>query len=831
MSTEMKKDKDGALSRRTFIKGALASGALGATAATSLLARAAPEAASAAAGSQEVLTGSHWGAFRATVAGGRIVGVKPWEHDPRPSHQLPGVVDAIYSPTRIRYPMVRRAWLERGPGADPAGRGAGDFVRVSWDKALDLVANELQRVRRKHGHQAIFGGSYGWKSPGKLHNCQTLLSRMLTVNGGFVSRSGDYSTGAAQVILPHVVGSIDVYEQPTVWPVVVEHTQLMVFWGADPLVTNQIGWQVPDHAAYPAMEALKKKGTKVICIDPVRTESCEYFNAEWLGPRPQTDVAMMLGIAHTLYVENLHDAKFLARYTKGFDRFAPYLTGKSDGVPKTADWAAAICGIPADTIRDLARRFAASRTMLAGGWSIQRQHHGEQAHWMLVTLAAMLGQIGLPGGGYGFTYHYSNGGSPSATSPVVPGIVGGKSGGNSGGAAWLDAGGSASIPVSRIVDMLRNPGKPFDFNGKRGTYPDIRLAYWVGGNPFMHHQDRNQMREAWHKLDTFIVHDYQWTATARHADIVLPATTSYERNDIEQIGDYSATHVLAMRKVVAPLFEARNDFDIFAAICERLGTGADFHENRDEMGWIRTFYEAARVQSRAKSMEMPVFDVFWNSNQALAFPISDTARQFIRHKEFRDDPLLNALGTPSGRIEIFSSNIEKMKYDDCPPHPTWMEPVERLGGAGAKAYPLHVVTSHPKDRLHSQLCGTVLRKAYAIQGREPCLMHPADAKARGIADGDVIRVFNARGQVLVGVRLTDGIRPGAIRICEGGWYDPADPRRRDSLCRYGDVNNLTVDIGTSKLAQGNCGHTAMAQAEKYRGPVPPVEVFTAPRGA
>ncbi|WP_454763636.1 molybdopterin-dependent oxidoreductase [Cupriavidus campinensis] len=132
--------------------------------------------------------------------------------------------------------------------------------------------------------------------------------------------------------------------------------------------------------------------------------------------------------------------------------------------------------------------------------------------------------------------------------------------------------------MSRIVDMLRNPGKPFDFNGKRGTYPDIRLAYWVGGNPFMHHQDRNQMREAWHKPDTFIVHDYQWTATARHADIVLPATTSYERNDIEQIGDYSATHVLAMRKVVAPLFEARNDFDIFAAICERLGTGVDFHE-------------------------------------------------------------------------------------------------------------------------------------------------------------------------------------------------------------------------------------------------------------
>lgn len=485
------KNREPSASRRRFIKSVLATGALGTSPA--LLAAGAAKAA-APAGTAEVLTGSHWGAFYARVENGRVTGVRPWEKDPRPSHQLPGVIDSIYSPTRIRYPMVRRAWLEKGPGADPAGRGKGDFVRVSWEKALDLVAKEVDRVRRKHGPKAIFAGSYGWKSPGKMHNCQTLLARAMTANGGFVSRSGDYSTGAAQVIMPYVVGSIDVYEQPTVWPVLEAHTELMVFWAADPMVTNQIGWQVPDHGAYPGMDALKKKGVKVICIDPVRTETCEFFNAEWIAPRPHTDVAMMLGIAHTLYTENLHDAKFLARYTTGFDRFVPYLTGKSDGVPKDAAWASAICEIPADTIRDLARRFAANRTMLAAGWSIQRQHHGEQSHWMLVTLASMLGQIGLPGGGYGFTYHYANGGSPTATGPVLPGITAGSK--PKDGAAWLDTGGTESIPVSRIVDMLENPGKPYDFNGRRSKYPDISLAYWVGGNPFMHHQDRNRMLKA-----------------------------------------------------------------------------------------------------------------------------------------------------------------------------------------------------------------------------------------------------------------------------------------------------------------------------------------------
>jgi trimethylamine-N-oxide reductase (cytochrome c) len=812
------------ISRRSFVSAALSSGAFGSSASSLLVNRA--QAASLP--EYEVLTGCHWGAFRAKVPGGRIVSVKPWEKDPRPSAQLPGVLDSVYSPTRIKYPMVRRAWLEHGPGTDPEGRGEGDFVRVSRSQALDLVAGELKRVRAAHGPTAIFAGSYGWKSPGKLHNCQSLLRRMLSQNGGFVNTSGDYSTGAAQVILPYMVGSIEVYEQPTAWPVVVENTDLMVFWGGDPINNNQIGYLIADHGAYPGLESLKKAGKQVICIDPVKTETCSYLDAEWLAPRPQTDVAMMLGIAHTLYVEKLHDEKFLARYTMGFDKFLPYLTGESDGVPKSAEWAPQICDISANKLKELARRFSKQRTMLACGYSLQRQHHGEQAHWMLITLASMLGQIGLPGGGYGLSYHYAGGGAPAATGPVLSGISDG--GAATVGVDWLSKSGSSTIPVSRMVEMLRSPGKSFDFNGTKGVYPDVKLAYWVGGNPFAHQQDRNQMVEAWRKLETFIVHDFQWTATARRADIVLPAMTSYERNDIEQVGDYSLTHVLAMKKLVEPLFESRNDYDIFADISERLGTKAVFTQGRTEMDWIRAFYEAARVQARAKALEMPIFDAFWNSDDALAFPIEEAAKSYVRYADFLADPLLNALGTASGRIEIFSSNIEKMGYDDFPPHATWMEPAERLGGPTIR-YPLHVDASHPKFRLHSQLCGTRLRGSYVIAGREPCLMNPADAARRSLKDGDIVRVFNDRGQILAGVWISVDIRPGVIRVNEGGWFDPVDPRKVGSLCRYGDVNNLTLGIGTSRLAQGNCGHTAVAEVEKYTGIPPKVEVFDAPANA
>ncbi len=811
-------------SRREFLEAIGAAGALGIIG-PSLLSFGA---AAAETKSGEILTGSHWGAFRAKVQDGRIVGYTPWEKDLFPSAQLKGVVDSVYSATRIKYPMVRRAFLEKGPGADTASRGSGDFVRVSWDQALDLVAKELARVEKTHGPAASFAGSYGWKSPGKLHNCQNLLRRMMNLKGGFVNSSGDYSTGASQVIMPHVLGTLEVYEQQTVWPVIVDKSELVVFWGANPMLTNQIGWTIADHDGYAGLKALKAAGKKVICIDPLKTETCTYLNAEWLAPKPQTDVALMLGIAHTLVAEKLHDTKFLTAYTSGFDKFLPYLMGEKDSTPKTAEWASSICGLPAATIKELARRFAKNRTMLASGWSMQRQHHGEQAHWMLVTLASMLGQIGLPGGGFGLSYHYANGGAPSADSPVMPGITdGGKA---VAGAAWLTTSGAATIPVARVVDMLLNPGKPFDFNGKQANYPDIKLAYWVGGNPFAHHQDRNRMVKAFQKLETFIVQDFQWTATARHADIVLPATTSYERNDIEHVGDYSMRAIMAMKKLVEPMFEARSDYDIFAAIAKRLGKEKEFTEGKSEMDWIRSFYEAALTQAKAKKVEMPGFDAFWNGTGVVEFPISAEAKSFVRHSKFREDPLLNPLGTPTGRIEIYSKNIEKMNYDDCPPHPTWMEPVERLGGPKTK-FPLHIASSHPKDRLHSQLCGTVLRDGYAVAGREPCLINTSDAKARGIKDGDVVRVFNDRGQILAGAKVTDAIRPGVVRVSEGGWYDPVEPGKPGSLDRYGDVNVLTVDMGTSRLAQGNCGHTAVGDVEKYKGAAPKPQVFNAPKSA
>ncbi len=818
----MAASNNGSPSRRQVLEGAVATG-LFAAFGSGLLAKGAL----AQSTPTELVSASHWGAFKATTDGKRVTKVVAHEKDLFPSRCLPGVTDVMYSPSRIKYPMVRASYLKDGIKADRSKRGAEEFVRVSWDKAIELVAKEVERVQSAHGGQAIYAGSYGWKSTGKLHNARSLLQRYMNVLGkGFVSHTGDYSTGASQVIMPHVVGRLEVYEQQTAWPVVVANSQIVVIWGADPINTNQIGWLVPEHGGYEGMKALKESGKKVIVIDPVRTETVDYFNAQWVPVRPQTDVAVMLGMAHTIFTEKLHDEKFLKDYTVGFEQFLPYLMGEKDKTPKTAEWAEKISEVPADLIKELARTFAKNRTMLMSGWSMQRQHHGEQPHWMLVTLACMLGQIGLPGGGFGLSYHYSNGGTPQTDCPALSGIT---SGAKAGATPWLETAGSAAIPLARVVEMLESPGKVIDFNGKRITYPDVKLAYWVGGNPFAHHQDRNRMIKAWQKLDTFIVHDFQWTPTARMADIVLPATTSFERDDIEQVGDYSLRGIVAMKKLVEPMFEAKSDYDIFRLLSAAAGKEKDFTEGKtSDLDWVRSFYEAAAKLGQTKKVAMPSFDDFWKSGY-LDFPASEAGKKFVRFGEFREDPVFNAVGTPSGKIEIYSKNIEKMAYDDCPAHPTWMEPLEWLGGEKAKTYPMHVVTKHPRYRLHSQLCGTVLRKEYAVKDRAPLWINPKDAAERNIKDGDIVRVFNDRGQILAGAIVTDKVRPSCVICEEGNWYDPADPAKPGSICKFGDPNVLTPDIGTSKLAQGNCGHTVIAQVEKYKGDAPAVTVFTEPK--
>ena len=491
---------------------------------------------------------------------------------------------------------------------------------------------------------------------------------------------------------------------------------------------------------------------------------------------------------------------------------------------KDANWAADISGVDAEVIKQLARDMAKHRTMIMGGWGIQRQHHGEQAHWMMVTLASMLGQIGLPGGGFGFSYHYSSGGSPTARGGILAGI----SAGSRTSPAAKDI---TPFPVARIADALANPGKTIDYNGTKVTYPDIKMVYVAGGNTFHQHQDTNNLVKAWQNPETVVVNEPYWTATAKHADIVLPVTTTYERNDLDMGGDYSQLYVFPLRQCVPPQHEAKNDFDVFAGIAEILGVHDAFTEGKDEMLWLKGMYDDMKAQARNARVALPPFDMFWASNNYIRFPIPEENKQWVRFADFRENPLLNPLGTPSGKIEIYSDAIAKMGYEDCKAIPTWMPPHEWYRGPEAAKYPLSLNTGHRIYRLHSQLDNTPLRKKYAVADREAIWIHPKDAAARGISAGDLVRAFNDRGQILVGAVITDNVREGVVRISEGAWFDPADPSQPGSLCKNGNVNCLTFDVGSSSLAQGNCGQMSQLQIEKYTGPVLQNTAHNVPVGA
>ncbi len=749
---------------------------------------------------------THWGAFSASVTDGEITAVAPIPGDADPSPLLGNIPGSVRHPSRIATPAVRRGWLHDGPGPSSA-RGAEEFVAVSWDELTELLAGELRRVVDAYGNEAIYGGSYGWASAGRFHHAQSQVHRFLKMLGGYTYSRHSYSLGATGVIMPRVVGTHDdLFKRSTQWNVITDHTEVLVCFGGINLKNTGINHGgTTDHPARAALTRFRNKGGRIVSISPLRSDIDG--DCQWLPARPGTDVAIMLALAHVLATEELADRDFLQTYCTGYDRFERYLLGVDDGVPKSPQWAAQICGLDADDLTALARRMAAHRTIVTVSWSLQRLKHGEQAPWMGVTLAAMLGQIGLPGGGFGHGYGSMNEPGLPPLRCRLPSLPQGFNPVQS------------FIPVAAISDMLLHPGEEFSYNGQTLTYPHIKCVYWAGGNPFHHHQNLPRLRRALAQVDTVVVHDPYWTPMARHADIVVPSTTAFERDDFS--GSRNDPLLVAMPALTEPHAQARDDYTTFSALAGHLGFGDEFTEGRSARQWLVHMYEKWSAEI---DFAVPDFDQFW-ADGMVRLPVEDGLTLFA---DFRTDPQAHRLGTPSGRIEIFSETIDGFGYPDCGGHPRWYEPTEWLGGERAVRYPLHLIANQPASRLHSQLDTGATSRSTKVQGREPIRMHPSDAAQRELADGDVVRVFNDRGACLAGVVLDDGLRPQVVQLSTGAWYDPLDPADPDSLCVHGNPNVLTDDAGTSALARGCTGAAVLVEVEKFREPLPPVRAHQPP---
>ncbi len=749
---------------------------------------------------------AHWGAFTGVVENNRLKSIIPPPGDPAPPPILQGMPAALHSPLRIDRPHVRKGWLNGDRKGNTPRRGTEPFIPISWDTATSLVAAEIARIRDSHGARSIFGGSYGWASAGRFHHAPSQLHRLLASAGGYTGQVTNYSYAAGMTLMPHIVGGMDIVDRPVIaWPDIIAHAKILVCFGGITLRNGQVNaGGGARHEMGLWLRRAAAAGIRLINLSPIRADMPPDIQTEWWPIRPGTDTAMMLALAHVLIAENRIDQHFLARCTTGYSQLRDYITGKADGIAKTPEWAATETGLAAADITALARALATTPNMLTAAWSLQRAEAGEQPYWMLAALAAMLGKIGLPGQGFTFGLGSENGMGgarimlPSVTLPALPNPA------------------NSYIPVARITDMLERPGDVVDWNGRRITYPDTKLIWWAGGNPFHHHQDLNRLLRAWARPESIIVSEPWWTPTARLADIVLPATTTMERNDI---GSGSLDrHMLAMKQLVPPQAQARNEFDYMSDIAEALGIRPRYTQQRNEDAWLRAMYGRARDAYAKMHVDIPDFDTFWAQG---TLEIPAPARPIVAFSEFRADPDAAKLNTQSGRIELFSERIAAFAYDDCPGHPVWRAPQEYLGTA--KPGQLHLLTVQPSTRLHSQLDMAPLSLASKIHGREAIQINTQDAAERGIKSGDIVRVSNRRGACLAGAVLTDGLLRGVAVLPTGAWFNP-----QGNLCIHGNPNVLTRDAGTSKLGQGPIAQSCLVEIAPFTGPLPPITVHTPP---
>lgn len=747
-------------------------------------------------------TAAHWGAYR--IEGDEL---RPVEDDPRPSRIGRGWLSAARDPaSRVHAPMVREGWLD---GDNGAGRGRDGYRELTWDEATALVAREIRCVRKSHGNQAIFGGSYGWASAGRFHHAQSQLRRFLNLVGGYVGAHETYSHAGAEVLFPHVLGLTNrgMFDAMTSLSLVGKHCDLLLAFGGISERTAQISSSgVTRHDIGAPLDRMRERGGRIVNVSP---RGSDLPGAEWLSIRPGTDAALLLALAHELVVTGRADEDFLATRTSGWPEWRAYLLGETDGAAKTADWAAPLCDIPAEEIRALARALGESRSMVTVNWGLQRSDHGEQVIWAALGLACILGQIGKPGTGFGFGY--------GSTTPVGrpmrwigwPSVSQGRN-------PIRDA-----IPVARIADMLLNPGAPYRFNGENRRYPDIRLVYWCGGNPFHHHQDLNRLRKAWTRPDTVIVQDHSWTATARHADIVLPATTPFERDDL--MINRRDPSLIYMSKMHEPMGQALDDHEIFRRLSRHFGAEEAFTEGRDPESWLRHLWARAQGVAQENGFALPEYDSFRESGR---FDVPDAFEEKVALDRFVADPEAHPLATESGRITLTNQTIAGFDLPDCPGQPRWLMPAETL--LQAQADELHLVSGQPDTRLHSQNDRGSEAQSDKIAGREAASLHPETAARFGLAQGDVMRLWNARGACLAGVRLEPQLRRDCVALPTGAWFDPQVVNGAQ-LEVHGNPNVLTLDKGCSELSQGNCAHTALVRIEKWTAPVPPLSVDRPPR--
>ena len=683
-----------------------------------------------------------------------------------------------YHPDRLTQPLKRKG-----------KRGEGVFNAIEWDEALDIAASNIDRIIAEYGNQALLVpyGTGAYSNTNGSH----LARRLFNCYGGHLDTYNSYSWACINTATPTVYGTKITGNQRQDWI----NSRYILMWGWNPAEMID-----GTNSAY-FLKLARDNGAKIICIDPRKTLSAVGLADEWIPIRPGTDTAMMTAMAFVMVTEKIHAIDFIRTHCIGFDKsqmppdcrneesYQDYLMGKQDGIPKTPQWAESITGVPWEKITEVAREYAQIKpAMLYQGYGMQRRAYGEQVVRAGCVLASISGNVGISGGwASGLALQAPDGGSRWVSFPMGNNPV------------------TAKIPVAAWDKAVLNGvslGPDDGLLGGDTLETNVKLIYAVATNCLIN-QHMNINRSARiladeTQVEFLMVQDQFLTPTGRFADLVLPACTAFETYGVQDGWKYGE-EVLLNPRLVEPLGQTKSDYQICSDLAYRLGVGEAFSEGLDERGWVERILMGFREEQYP---DLPSLEEFEAANiGAYSRSVTEPA---IAFQDFCRDPESYPLKTSSGKIEIFSKSLFEMgKLEEIPPIPKYIQEWESPFGPEADVYPLQAIGSHTLHRVHSTHDNNDwLEEAFP----QRIYMNVLDAQDRLIKDGDWVRVYNDRGEMVLPCRVTVRLMPGVVDIPQGAWWTPDEA----GVDRRGSINVLTSERLTP-LAHGNAQHTIMVQ--------------------
>ena len=684
----------------------------------------------------------------------------------------------LYSAERLLYPMIR-----------VGARGEGKFRRASWDEALNLVVQKMVYIKQNYGPTALLDQSYAGASYGVLHKSDQISGLLGRFLGMFGCRTNSWSVPSYQGTTfssRMTFGTIEDGNEDDAFA----HSKLIIMWGWNPAYTFHGG------NTFYYMRMAKQKGCKFVLVDPQYTDSAATYDAWWIPIRPNTDAAMMAGMAHYIFTNNLHDQEFINKFCQGMDagtmpnwaldreNFKDYILGKYDNQPKTPEWAAEICGVKAEDIKKLADMYARTKpAALKASWAPGRNAYGEQYNRMAAALQAMTGNIGVLGGsaeGVGKSWH------AEAVAYPYDGYSN----------IWAQA-----IKSDRWAHCVLNYPNvrreeiglwPRQDTGD-GVIPNIRGIFWQGSNWFNQLTNINKEIQAVKKLDLVVCMDSTITPSGLWADVLLPIATHFERHDVA-LPWYKGHYYIHRPKVIEPMGESKTDFQVFTELAYRLGYGPRYNPkaNRDyfhyndavDEAYLREWWVKGPMGHQGVTMSWEEFKqrgVYKFKLPRIQVAFQDNVEKGVPWP------------TMSGKIEIFSTVLGKVRDwkktqygEEIPAIPKWIEPFESLNHPLTEKYPYHMITPHPRWRTHSIFHNIPwLRETY----EQEITINAEDAKKLDIKNGDIVEVWNDRGGIVLPAYVTERCMPGVVVVHEGAWMD-LDENGWD---RAGNPDFLTLD--------------------------------------